>query len=508
MAYRERIPEAWAERDRLERLSERLDRAGWPARYALAPGITALVTLILARSGLAIEAANLSLIYLVAVLGVASVGGAGPGVAASVLSFLAYNFFFVEPLYVLTVANPQDAVRLVVFLVAALLASNLTGRLRHRAALIRRRTGQLEALYRLSQSTGAVIELRQILPEIAATTLALLHAASCTLTVQSAGGERTESAVAPEATASTHGGITAPVRVGDRVLGRLIVEPRRNQRFDPDERRLTELLALQAGLAVQREQLASEAAEREALAAENRFKATLLSSLSHDLRSPLTVITGVATSLQQPDASWDRTHLQPMLATLSDEAARLNRIVGNLLEMSRIESGALERTRDWEDLGELVGAVLARLRPRFGGRAVTVEMAEDAPLVWLNAALIDQVLSNLLENVLRHTPATTPVTIQVRASADEAIVEILDRGPGIPEALLPRLFGKFVRGAAPERAAQGTGLGLAICKGIIEAHGGRIWAANRPDGGALFGFALPRNSAQPDGSGQPPGTVC
>ena len=481
--------------DGLERLITRLDRASWPARYALAVLITALVTAGLELSGLGLEPANISLTYLLGVLAVATLAGVGPSIAASVLSFLAYNYYFVEPLYILTVANPQDVVRLIAFLIAALLSSNLTGLLRRRTAQIQRRAAELEALYTLSHVTGAEIKLSRVLPEVTAAAVALLEVASCTLTVRTPGGERSFATTAPNAPADSPGIASAPVRVGERAMGTLYVLPRPNQRLDADERRLLELLASQAALAIERDRLAGEAAERGVLAAADRFKSALLSSVSHDLRTPLVAITGIATALQQREVSWDSERGAQMLATLAEEARHLNRLVGNLLDMSRIESGALEPARDWEDMGDLIGGVLARLWPLLAGRQVHVEQPADLPLVWVNAALIDQVLTNLLENSLKYTPAGTPLAIAATGHDDELWVQVIDHGPGVPAALLPHLFGKFVRGVAPERHAEGTGLGLAICKGIAEAHGGRIWAENQPGGGAAFTLALPLDVA-------------
>ena len=212
-------------------------------------------------------------------------------------------------------------------------------------------------------------------------------------------------------------------------------------------------------------------------------------------------IKGIATALRQQDVEWNSAVGEQMLDTLADEADRLNRLVGNLLDMSRIEGGALNPARQWEDIGDIVGGVLSRLRPQLHGRKLLVSIPVDLPLVWVNAALIDQVLTNLIENAVKYTPDATAITIVAEVHDADVWIQVVDQGPGIAAEALPHIFDKFYRVVGPERHADGTGLGLAICKGIIEAHGGRIWANNCPQGGAEFIFTLPLH---PAGVGHPP----
>jgi two-component system sensor histidine kinase KdpD len=443
-----------------------------------------------------LEPANLSLIYLLAVLVAATLGGTIPGVLASVLSFLAYNFFFVQPLYVLHAASQQDVARLGFFLLAALCASSLAGLVRWQANQIRQRAAALEALYDLSQTISGQIDLDATLPTVAATTVRLLRLGRCTLHVQTPTGERTF--VAPEGAPTVNGErITVPLGRDDRPYSTMTVTLWPGQSLGAAEQQQLALLAGQAALAAERARLAAQLSAQETLAAADRFKSTLLSSVSHDLRSPLAVITGVASALRAHDVPWDSQRAAQMLDTLLAEAGRLDRLVGNLLAMSRIEGGTMQLPHDWEDAGDLIGAVLARLRPQLAARPVRVAAPESLPPLWVNAALIDQALTNLVENALRHTPDGTAITISAAVHAHELWVQVADAGPGIPPEALPHLFEKFFRVAGPERRAQGTGLGLAICKGIVEAHGGRIWAENAPGGGALFTIALP---LQPQGA--------
>jgi len=453
-------------------------------------------------SGLALEPANISLIYLLAVLFTATTAGLGPGIVASVLSFLAYNFFFVEPLYILTVDNPQDVVRLISFLIAAILASSLAGLVHRQTAQLGQRAAELESLYAVSQATSAQVDLDRILPVLATTAVELLHARGCILSIQIGAGERVFRAppLASEVE-DLQTTITALLRVEDRSVGSMCVQPHPQQIFHAPDRRLIELLANQAALAVERAQLVDQAARAQALIESDRLKSALLSSVSHDLRTPLVAIKGIATALRQRDVAWDAAAGAEMLDTLAEEADRLNRLVGNLLDMSRIEGGALHPAREWEDLSEIVGGVLSRMHPQLHDRVVKTDVSADLPLIWVNAALIDQVLTNLVENALKYTSDRSPLMIDAEVQDDTVQVRVIDQGPGIAADALPHIFDTFFRVVGPERHADGTGLGLAICQGIVAAHGGKIWARNRPQGGAAFIFTLPLH---PAGVGPPP----
>jgi two-component system sensor histidine kinase KdpD len=474
-----------------EHWTRSLGRSRWPVRYAVAFISTAVVTAVMKLSGLMLEPANISLIYLIAVLFAATTTGLGPGIAGSILSFLAYNFFFVEPLHILTVASPQDVVRLTTFLFAAILASSLAGLVHHQAEQLGQRAAELESLYTLSQATSAELNLDRVLPIFAARAVELLGVRACAIVVGPAAQERVFAAPDGAAARDAPGAIETPIHAGDRVVGSIRVVPQPQQTLQAPELRLLETLASQAALVIERSALVRQAAEAQALAESDRLKSSLLSSVSHDLRTPLVAIKGIATALREHDAAWNSTAGQQMLETLTDEADRLNRLVGNLLDMSRIESGALQPARAWEDIGDIIGGVLARLRPLLRERPLYVSVPAELPLVWANAGLIDQVLTNLIENALKYTPEQSPLALSAEAQGDEVWVHLVDQGPGISADALPHIFDKFFRVVGPERHAEGTGLGLAICKGIVEAHGGRIWARNRAEGGAEFIFTLP-----------------
>ena len=357
-------------------------------RYALTFGAVAFVTAMIGAVETRGHVATISMLYLIVVLAAAAVGGRGPAVSASVASFLAYNWFFVEPLHTLTVGDPEEWFALGLFLVTAGITGQLASRLRDRAR---------EAAARERETINVYQE---------------------------------------------------------------------------------------------RDRLRQAAADAEVLRRADDLKTALLGAVSHDLRTPLASIIASAGSLRQADVEWTPTERDGFLADIEAEARRLARIVANLLDLSRMESGTLRPERGWYDLAALVDDVLGRLRPDTAAHAVHVAVPEDLPPVPLDYVEIDQVLSNLLENAVRHTPAGTNVWIDAHASADELVMTVTDDGPGIPSGARERLFDPFVR-AGDRRGAPGAGLGLAIARGLVEAHGGRIRADARPGGGTIVRFTLP-----------------
>jgi len=226
------------------------------------------------------------------------------------------------------------------------------------------------------------------------------------------------------------------------------------------------------------------------------LRTALLSSVSHDLRTPLASIKAAASSLLQEDVQWDDEARRSFALTIEHEADRLNRLVANLLDMSRIEGGALKPEKEWYPMQALIQDVLKRMQPLLQGREVRTSLPDDLPLVKVDYLQIDQVVTNLLENAVRYTPRGSPIDISVEVKDGQMLVSVADRGPGIPPADLERIFDKFYRVLRNQRDTRGSGLGLAVCRGLVEAHGGRIWAENREGGGAIFRFTLPFGSME------------
>jgi two-component system sensor histidine kinase KdpD len=279
-------------------------------------------------------------------------------------------------------------------------------------------------------------------------------------------------------------------------VGVLGVRPADRHAFDAPERlHQLETFAAQTALALERARLAEDAQAAQVRIETERLRNSLLSSVSHDLRTPLAAITGAVTTILDDGARLTAATRQELLESVREEADRLNRLVQNLLEMTRLESGALQLRREWHPLEEVIGAALGRLGKRLSGRRITTRVPPDLPLVPIDDVLIEQVLMNLLDNALKYTPAGSPIEIIATAGERNVTVEVADRGPGLPPGEENKVFDKFYRAAPTE--TRGAGLGLAICRGIVQAHGGRIWAQNLPGGGVAFLFTLPLGDDKP-----------
>jgi two-component system sensor histidine kinase KdpD len=260
----------------------------------------------------------------------------------------------------------------------------------------------------------------------------------------------------------------------------------------PDERRLLDALADQAAVAIERISLARGLAETRVLAETERLRAALLTSISHDLRTPLATILGTVSSLRNFADKYDAAQRAELLADLHDEAERLNRFVSNLLDMTRLESGAIELNLDLVDVGEIVGTALQRAGSVLAQHRIEVDIAADLPMLHLDAILFEQILFNLLDNAAKYAPLGSRIDVQARRDGDVVAVAVADEGPGIPPGDLERIFDKFYRVQAQDRRRAGTGLGLAICRGFVEAQGGHIAAQNRRDrSGAVLTIRIP-----------------
>jgi two-component system sensor histidine kinase KdpD len=264
--------------------------------------------------------------------------------------------------------------------------------------------------------------------------------------------------------------------------------------LDQEQVHILESFVNQAAMAIERALLAEETQQAVLKAETETLRSTLLSSVSHDLRTPLAAITGAATTLLQPDIALDQAGRQELIQTIYEESEHLNQIIRNVLDMTRLESGAITVKKEWQSLEEIVGVVLNRLSDKLGKRSLSIHIPRDLPLIPFDPLLIEQVLMNLLDNAIKYTPRDTPFELSASLMKDTVVVALADHGSGIPRGEEEKIFEKFVRGST---AGGGMGLGLTICRAIITAHEGRIWAENRPGGGAVFRFALPLGGHPP-----------
>lgn len=462
---------------------------------------------------------NLVMLYLLGVILVASRAHRGPAILASFLSVVAFDFCFVPPRYSFAVSDTQYIFTFGVMLAVALIISTLTVRVRMSAAAARVREQRITALHALSRelasTRGSKGLLEKAVAQIAETfdcqVVALMPDPRGKLVIR-AGREsdfainQKEQGVAQwvfdlgqiaglgTETLPSAEALYVPLLAAQGPVGALGVRPRDPEKLlVPDQLRLLEAFANQTALALERDHFAEES-QRQAVEIESeRLRGSLLSSVSHDLRTPLTSISGATGTLLEQDGSIDSATRRVLLQTAHEEAERLSRQVSNLLEMTRVESGNLKVTKELQPLEETLGAALRRLDKTLQGRKVEMKLPPDLPMVPVDAVLLEQVLFNLLDNAAKYTPPDTAVDVSAAADDDEVTVEIADRGPGLGDGDEERIFDKFYRGQSP-RTQPGTGLGLAICKGIVHAHGGKISARNRDGGGAVFIFTLPLNN--------------
>jgi two-component system sensor histidine kinase KdpD len=291
--------------------------------------------------------------------------------------------------------------------------------------------------------------------------------------------------------------IHMPLPGAGGVVGVLMVGTAHPEQFQiPVQRHLLETFAAQVALALERMTLAERSQQARLEVEAERLRTSLLSSLSHDLRTPLGVITGAASSLRERGEHMSAETRRELLDSVLTESERMNRLIRNLLDMIRLETGSLEVQKEWQPLEDTIGVALFRMDERMKEHPVEVKLPPDLPLVPIDAVLMEQVFINLLENTAKYTPAGSPVEITAKAELGVVQVTIADRGPGLPPGEESRIFEKFFRGAGAE-AGKGVGLGLTICRGIVTAHGGRIWAEARPGGGMLMHFTLPLSGPAP-----------
>jgi two-component system, OmpR family, sensor histidine kinase KdpD len=288
--------------------------------------------------------------------------------------------------------------------------------------------------------------------------------------------------------------LCAPLRIGQSRLGVLALVPRNRGALTSDQRAFLDVFSRQVATAFERVRLADEARGAALRAKTEEMRSSLLSAVSHDLRTPLAAITGAATSLRD-DGQVPAETRGELVESIVVEAERLERLVHNLLDMTRLESGDIVLHRDWVPLDEVVGSALTHLEARLQDRAIDVSIAADVPLVLIDPVLFEQVFVNLLENADKYTPRGSRIEVRGWREGDGVVIDVSDQGPGLPQGAEMRVFEKFFRG--PHQGISGAGLGLPICKGIVEAHGGSMVAQNRPEGGATFHIVIPSGGTPP-----------
>jgi two-component system sensor histidine kinase KdpD len=492
----------------------------WSEYFRAAAVVAACALLAWGARAAGLADANIVMIYLAGVAFVAARMGRGPSIAAAVASVLAFDFFLVAPHLTFSVSDTEYVITFAVMLGIGLLISELTSRLQAQLRTAQQQEHRTAQLYRmtrqLSELAGSDFLVRTAgrqLEEIFDSQVALyLREPSGQISLRF--GERSSIVEQPvnEVVAdwvATNGktagantdtlpnatALFVPLAGSQRVVGALGIAPNDKQRFiDPEQVRLLETCGSLIALSIERDQSMLQAHEAQLQVQTEQLRNSLLNSVSHDLRTPLATIAGTASGLLETVPPNERDAAQ----TIVDESRRLSRLVENLLDMARLDSGSVVLNRQWHVLEEIVGVALHSAQRELKDHDVRVDIGPDFPLLNIDGFLIEQVLVNLLENASRYTPAGSVIEIMAIAKDKRAEIRVADNGPGLPAGSEEKVFDKFFRGAsvAPD-GRRGVGLGLAICQAIVEAHGGKIAAANRPQGGAEFMISLPCHETPP-----------
>jgi two-component system, OmpR family, sensor histidine kinase KdpD len=446
--------------------------------------------------------------------------GSAPAALAAALSFLGLDYFFIPPYHTFSVARSDHVLTLFVYLGVAVVTGQLVARVRERGELAERERRRLALLYDLNAALVGDATTKAIL-ETVVEQVSRLYGAACSrilladddgpLTVHACFPPNRRGASPPQRLAAASsvpgrdvmgsrrrsgpppggGRLSAPILVADRPVGILDVTGcAADRRFTEEDAALLKHVAGQTALALERARLTNEAARTAILARSDELKSALLAAVSHDLRTPLAAIKASATSLLDPDVAWTEADRREFYEAIDAEADRLSRMVSNLLDLSRIEGGALKPDKAWYDVAELVDDVANRMLRLAADHPLQIEAAPELPLVCFDYIEIAQVLTNLLENAVKHTPPGTPITLAARRVPGAIELAVRDRGPGIPPSEQARLFEKFYR-APSANGRPGVGIGLAIAKGLVEAHGGQLGMESQFGRGTTFRFTLP-----------------
>ena len=479
---------------------------------AVAVALCAIITLVAMQWLMAFEAANLVMLYLLGVVIIALVYGRWPSVLATVINVISFDLFFVAPRGTLAVSDVQYLLTFGVMLTVGLLIGNLTAGVRYQARVARYRERRTRHLYEMSKALAvgrsqqdiAITSERFIastfqarsqllLPDAQGKLLPLTHQSGLTPWDDAIARWSFDKGQPAGAGTDTLPGVPyqiLPLKSAARTWGLLVVEPENlRQLMIPEQQRLLETFTLLVASALERLTLTASEEQARLTSERESLRNSLLAALSHDLRTPLTVLFGQAEILTLDLASEGSKHA-PQANEIRQHVLNTTRLVNNLLDMARIQSGGFNLHKEWLTLEEVVGSALRMLEPSLGGQHIQLDLPDPLQLVHVDGPLFERVLINLLENAHKYAGARANIGIRAEADARQLSLEVWDNGPGIPAGQEQAIFDKFARGNK-ESAIPGVGLGLAICQAIVDVHGGTISASNRPEGGASFRVTLP-----------------
>ena len=489
-------------------------------RYGLSLAAVAATVAVgfLLRAGFAQALGSIGMLFLVPVMAIAVSFGLRPALFTAFASVMAYNFFFLPPLYTLTISDPNNWLSFAALLFVAVIAGNLAARVRAQADLAARRAQVAEDLYQFTGKMAGIGRLDDILWAASFQIASMLHVNVVILLPARKGGQLEIRGFYPPddelsaddlaaATWSWEKGRAAgrsadtlpgarrlflPMRTGSGPVGVIGLYRANAKLFTPEERRLLDSLNDQSALAIERALLVEKVDEVRVLAEADKLRVAMLSSLSHDLRTPLASILGAATTLLANLGLYDVDRTKEILKTVREEAERLDRFVGNLLDMSRLEAGALGAKLEPVDVADILAAATVRLKRVLSAHRLTEDIASDLPFALADPLLLEQALVNVLDNAAKYSPAGSQIRLRAAPDGEAIIVTVADEGLGIPPPELPHVFDKFHRVRKSDRKVAGTGLGLSVARGFVESFGGTLVAANRDDAqGAIFTFRIP-----------------
>lgn len=451
--------------------------------------IIGLVTLLLKTVESELQIQLIALLFLLPILGCTVLWGLTTGILAGFLSFLAFNYFFIQPYFTLSVHKTQDLITLIVFLIVAVVVSQLIGQARQAAKIAKLREWEATRMYELISALAGLTNVQDIIQTMAQKIIDTFHfnqveifptihkddkPVSCRIPVDSKLPEPCELSMSMFTARNTEGEIHLWFDQNKLSLA---------------ETRLLAAFSSQGAMAIERVRLIRSENIARVLEESDRIKTSLLSSVSHELRSPLAAIKASASSLRSGAVDWDTPARMELIATMDEETDALNLLVGNLLDMSRIEAGALKPMLRWNSILEIVKGIEVKMQSQLQQHRLEYDFSKDFPLVPTDYVMMVQVFTNLFSNSVKYAPINTPIIVSAKTSEECALVRVTNQSPAVPEEHLEHIFDKFFRITAADKVT-GTGLGLSICKGIIEAHNGKIWAENLPAGFA-FNISLP-----------------
>ncbi len=496
-----------------------------PGPYYIAVGTVIAVALINGLLFGVIGYKAVGFVFLLSVLLLSLVVPVGAVTTGALLSALIWDYFFIPPRGTMHISSPEDVMMVVSYIVAALVPGSLTYRLRTRERLIREREARTGLLYDLAKNLVAQPNMASALESLSQRLGTLLQGEIDLLVVDQSGRLKSSSVLGNDWLATEkeravavwafeHGraagwatdtlpmaaAMYLPLRgTSGPSMGVMAFRPKTDRRLTQDEENLLSAIAHQLVLSVERDRLQEAAQQAERLRDSERLLQAVIDSISHELRTPLTAIAGNVSALASMDVTADPKGREAIVSDLLSIVDRLNRVVGNLLDMSRFSASAVALQADWHDIGDLIVSSVRATERQTSHHTIQMRIAENLPLAWVDYRLVQQAIENLIANAANYSPADSLVEISCEAFENRFLISVCDRGPGIPEAALPHLFEKFYR--VPGTPSGGVGLGLAIAKAIVEVHGGSIGARNRPNGGAVFSISLPVRT-QPDIPGE------